>query len=100
MKEVRLKQFQEDVKRRVTELARLKRQHELQKTYKDVSLSEKQFPLAFVSCIRSSCVSSLEDLPEHACSGQKLKLSLVWIACSGFCIPSRHCVENSGSGRG
>ena len=36
-KEARLKQFQEDVKKRVAELAKLKRKQELEKSYKAVS---------------------------------------------------------------
>ena len=38
-KAVRLRRFQEDVKKRVVELARVKRQQELQKSYKAVSSS-------------------------------------------------------------
>ena len=36
-KEARLKRFQDDVKKRVAELARIKRKHELEKSYQAVS---------------------------------------------------------------
>ena len=42
-KEMRLRQFQEDVKKRVSELARLKRQHELEKSYKAVRFASAKF---------------------------------------------------------